>query len=216
MQRITLLTHAPGTVLAYRKDGRPIYPIAGGSGEGDPGGDTPSVGDPKPVEPPKPTESTADWQAEAEKWKALARKHEDQAKANSKAAKDLEELRKQGLSDQERALAEAKEAGRTEASAEWRSSTGRLAVVAAAATAGVVVPAAALDLMDLSGLVGDDRAVDADRVAALIEGFAPAAPPVDERRHVTAGQGPRSTSKDRSTGSVAAGRDLYAERHNKT
>lgn len=175
-----------------------------------PGGDTPPVV-PSPVEPPKPADpKPADWQAEADKWKALARKHEDQAKANSKAAKDLEEVQRQAMSDQERAVAEAKEAGRVEASTAWRSSAGRLAVVAAAATAGVAVPQAALDLMDLSGLVGDDREVDTAKVADLVAGFAPVTPPADERRHVTPGQGARSSSKG-SGSSVDGGRELYQQ-----
>jgi hypothetical protein len=54
---------------------------------------TPETGpDPKPA--PKPE---MDWQAEAEKWKTLSRKNEEQAKANAEAAKrlaDLEESQK--------------------------------------------------------------------------------------------------------------------------
>lgn len=38
-----------------------------------------------PADPPQPPADT-DWQAEAEKWKGLARKHEDRAKANAAAA----------------------------------------------------------------------------------------------------------------------------------
>lgn len=63
--------------------------------------------DPKPA--PKPE---TDWQAEAEKWKTLSRKNEEQAKANADAAKrlaDLEESQKtegQKLTDANRTLEE--------------------------------------------------------------------------------------------------------------
>jgi len=214
MQRITRLTHAPGELLGY-VNGRPIYPIAGGSGEGD---DQAGAGDQGDTGGTSDTDADAgkDWKAEAAKWQTLSRKHEARSKENADAAKERDELRKQSLSENERAVEEAKAAGRSEASASFLSKIGRHAVLAAAASAQVVVPAAALDLMDLSGLADEQGEVDADKVAALVSGFAPVVQQIDERRHVTAGQGPRSSSKDRSTGSVAAGRDLYAERHNKT
>lgn len=43
---------------------------------------------------PEETNASADrdWQADADKWKALARKHEEQAKANAAAAKRLAEI----------------------------------------------------------------------------------------------------------------------------
>ncbi|MFE5332945.1 hypothetical protein ACFRCG_41835 [Embleya sp. NPDC056575] len=214
MQRITRLTHAPGTLLGY-VNGRPIYPIAGGSGEGEEQGGT---GEQNDTGGAADTDADADkdWKAEAQKWQALSKKHEARSKENADAARERDELRKQSLSDTERAVEEAKAAGRSEATTTFRSKIGRHAIAAAAAEARVVVPAAALDLMDLSSLTDDQGEVDADKVAALVTGFAPATQQQDERRHVTAGQGPRSSSRDRSTGSVAAGRDLYAERHNKT
>lgn len=48
-----LQTHAAGTILGYRRDGRPIYPIAGGSGEGGggSGGNQPPA---PPASPPTP------------------------------------------------------------------------------------------------------------------------------------------------------------------
>ena len=57
------------------------------------------------------TEETenVDLQAEVEKWKALSRKNEQRAKANDEAAKQLEELRKSQLTDQERLIESAKE-----------------------------------------------------------------------------------------------------------
>lgn len=216
MQRRTSLTHAPGILLGY-VNGRPIYPIAGGSGEGD---DQNGTGDQDhtggAADTGADTDAGKDWKAEAEKWQALSKKHEARSKENADAARERDELRKQSLTDTERAVEEAKAAGRSEAATSFRSKIGRHAIAAAAAEARVVVPAAALDLMDLSSLTDDQGEVDADKVTSLVAGFAPATQQQDERRHVTAGQGARSNSKDRTVGSVAAGRDLYAERHNKT
>lgn len=44
---------------------------------------------------------TVDWKAEAEKWKELSRKTERQAKANAQAVKELEEIKRSQLSEQE-------------------------------------------------------------------------------------------------------------------
>lgn len=68
-----LASHAPRTVLGYRADGRPVYPIAGGNGEGDPTpaptGAPPAASAPqspaaqevpKPTPPAKPAEPTED------------------------------------------------------------------------------------------------------------------------------------------------------------
>ncbi|MFF4989634.1 hypothetical protein ACFY19_20745 [Streptosporangium saharense] len=83
----------PGAVIGYRRDGRPIRLIAGGSGEGDP---TPDPADPtgEPVTDPSPTDPPADDKPETgkdgddlAKWKAQARANETKAKAN-KAALD--------------------------------------------------------------------------------------------------------------------------------
>ena len=63
--------------------------------------------DEKPVEKPKET----DWKAEARKW-------QDRAKTNSSAAKELDELKKKGMSDFERQVEEAKQATRAETLAE--------------------------------------------------------------------------------------------------
>lgn len=213
MQRTTRLRHAPGTVLGYI-GGKPIYPIAGGSGEGEPQGTPPAA----PPEPPKPSEpKPVDWQAEAEKWKGLSRKHEEQAKANAQAHKDLEELRKQNLTESERAVSDARDQGLKEGRSESRQVIARFAVDAAAAKAGRSVSDAVLARLNLADLVGDDNRVDEAAVQELVAGFAPAtpgAPPPDERRNVATGQGTRSSSKDRG-GSVANGRELYAERHQK-
>ncbi|PKN81953.1 MAG: hypothetical protein CVU47_04835 [Chloroflexi bacterium HGW-Chloroflexi-9] len=63
---------------------------------------TPSTDEPEADQPHR------DWQAEATKWKALARKHEKAAKENVDAARRLAEIEESGKSEQER-LAEARQ-----------------------------------------------------------------------------------------------------------
>lgn len=64
---------------------------------------------------PEPSDTeTVDWKAEAEKYKTLSRKHEERAKANTAAAKELAEFKRASMSEQERAVAEAREQARTE------------------------------------------------------------------------------------------------------
>lgn len=54
---------------------------------------TPAASDPTPTDPaPTPDTGEKDWQAEAEKWKSFARKHEEQSKANADKAKRFDEF----------------------------------------------------------------------------------------------------------------------------
>ena len=59
--------------------------------------------------------ATVDHAAEAEKWKALSRKNEDKAKANADKAKKFDDLVASQATEQEKAVTEAKAAGRIEA-----------------------------------------------------------------------------------------------------
>ena len=52
---------------------------------------------------------TVDLSAEVDKWKALSRKNEQQAKANALAAKELEELKRESLTEQERLIESTRE-----------------------------------------------------------------------------------------------------------
>lgn len=78
--------------------------------------------DPKdpPQDQPDPP-SDKDLQAEVDKWKALARKHESQSKANADAARKLAEREDADKSESERAQAKAAEAEQRAVEAERRA-----------------------------------------------------------------------------------------------
>lgn len=86
--------------------------------------DTDPKNDPKP-DPAKDTDPVTgddkDAKAEAEKWKALARKHEAQAKANADKAKKFDELDEASKSEAEKAAAKAAEAEKRAQDAETRA-----------------------------------------------------------------------------------------------
>jgi hypothetical protein len=63
--------------------------------------------DPKGEPDPKDEKDPKDWQAEAEKWKSLSRKHEEASKKNATAAARLQELEDEKKSDAEKAADKA-------------------------------------------------------------------------------------------------------------
>jgi len=100
---------------------------------------------------------------EAAKWKAMARKHENAAKAGQK---ELDKLRAASQTDAERAVSEAEARGRQAALADVAQ---RLAgAEVKAALAGVVPdPAAIVEDLNLSKYVTSDGEVDSEAVAEL-------------------------------------------------
>lgn len=133
-------------------------------------------------QPPAATPDTGDsrdWKAEAEKWQALARKHEDRAKANSTAATELDKFRKAQMTETEKAVAEAEQRGR---SAATTAAAGRLARAEFRAAAAGRVERDALDgfleYADLSKFVGDDGEPDVKSIDAVVKRLAgPQKPP---------------------------------------
>lgn len=111
-----------------------------------------------------------DWKAEAEKWAGLARKHEERAKGNAAAAKELEKFRAASMSEQEKAVAEAEQRGRSAALA---SSGARLARAEFRAAAAGQVDKDTLDgfleYADLSKFVGDDGEPDDKAITAAVK-----------------------------------------------
>ena len=74
---------------------------------------------PPPTPPPTPTpppagEPAEDWKTKYEETLKEARKHEDRAKTNANAAKELEALKAKSMTDQERAVETARAEARTE------------------------------------------------------------------------------------------------------
>lgn len=138
-----------------------------------------------------------DWAAEATKWRDLARKHEERAKANAKAASELEELRQQSMSDLERAVAQARAEGRAEG---LSVGTSRLAAEAIRAAAAGRLSAeqvdALLEVTNLAVFIGEDGDIDRDKINRLVEGMAPPPPAEEDTRHgfPDLGQGARGTA----------------------
>lgn len=109
-----------------------------------------------------PPEPVKDWQAEADKWKNLARKHEQTARANMTAAQRLAQLEESQKTEAQKLTERAETAERTATSAQRDLLRYRVATTKA-------VPA---DLVDrLRGESEDELSADAD---ALLDRLRPA------------------------------------------
>lgn len=129
-----------------------------------------------PVEEQTPATTTPDPDAELAKWKEMARKNEERAKANAKAAKELEKLREATATESEKAINAAKAEGRTEA-----LSVANARIVKAelkAAASGVLQdPDDAVAHIDPSQFeVDDDGNVDTKAIKAEVARLAAAKP----------------------------------------
>lgn len=109
--------------------------------------------------------------ADRDKWKKISRKHEQRAKANAKAAKELAELKKKGLPDDQRAVTEAEERGRTAAAADFAQQLAG-ARIEAALTGIVDDPADLVEELNLAKYVTDDNEVDHDAIDELKDKWA--------------------------------------------
>jgi hypothetical protein len=169
------LTLPPYFVLGHRADGRPIYPIAGGSGEDDDSTDVDvdddtedtDVDEPadddkqEPEERPKPAPPKASSSSELEKLKAehartqaALKKANEEAKRNRLALKEHETRARANEDGQEKALREAAEA----AEKKWAPRIINSAARAALAEAGVAgSPDRLLKLLDPDALSVDDE-----------------------------------------------------------
>lgn len=119
-------------------------------------------------------DQSTDLESELTKWKAQARKHEERAKANAKAAKELEEFKRQSMSDTERAIEEARSEGRKQALGEAGSKVAA-AEVRAAATGRMSAEQVdtLIDGINLARFIDDDGEVDRDAVTKFVDGIAP-------------------------------------------
>lgn len=131
---------------------------------------------------PQPQQPEVDWQAEASKWKEMARKHESANKvppsrlAQLRAAeKELETIRESQLSETEKAVKEAEARGAATAASQFGQKIA--AAELKAALAGLIPdPAGVIEDLNLAKFVTDTGDVDADAVAALREKYALLAP----------------------------------------
>lgn len=211
-----LATHSALDVLGYRRNGSPIYAIAGGSGEGEgAGGNPPPAGDgnqppppgeqPKPADPPAPAAEPegTDWEAKYRDALQHSRKWEQRAKDNTS---ELEKLRQAQMTDQEKAVAEAESRGRTAAASEYGRQLAAARFEAAAATAGVQLGDAA-GLIDTARFVGDDGQVDADAIQAAVTQLAAIAPkpgPGRSGADLSGGHGDQPPSVDKQIAEAQA------------
>ncbi|MEV0445851.1 hypothetical protein AB0I84_12890 [Streptomyces spectabilis] len=172
-----LATYPAGAVLGRRRNGSPIYAIAGGSGEGEGGTGTgtppaPGAGDPVPAPPtpapPAPPAPTPSEGGEGPDWKTEARKWEARAKENKGAADELAKLKAAQMSEQEKAVAAAEKQGRTAALAEAAPQIAQACLEAAAARAGVDLAPLA-EFIDVARFIGEDGTVDDAAIKKAVE-----------------------------------------------
>ena len=128
-----------------------------------------------------------------EKWKSFSRTNEKAAKAErdraDKLQKELDEAKRSQMSDQEKAVEEAKAAGRAEALTEAGEKVARAEFKAAAA--GRLKPEALdtlLDNVNLSSFLDANGEVDTTRVASFIDSVAAPAAPADLGQGARGGQ----------------------------
>lgn len=110
---------------------------------------------------------TVDLSAEVEKWKALSRKNEQQAKANANAAKELESLRRESLTEQERLIESTREETRKSVRMEF---AGKLVEAELkSALNGRVLDGNAILSFDKSVFVDENGDIDTDAISAWVD-----------------------------------------------
>ena len=115
-------------------------------------------GDPKPETGEKSDLEKA--LAEVEKWKAMSRKTEDQAKANAEKAKRFDELEEQSKSELEKAIA------RAETAEKWKAD--REAKDAAAGMAAEIAKEKGVPVEALRGSTREELEAHADTLASIL------------------------------------------------
>lgn len=156
---------------------------------------TPDTGTEIAVEPEPQAESAPSvdqLQAEVDKWKSLARKHEDKSKANAKAQQELERLRQESMTEQERAVEAARQQARSEVLAELGQARVGDAFRVAAAGRGIDIDAL-LEGVNLSTFLDDDGNPDTVKVGDWVERIAPKPEPSRTPQVPDLGQGARPT-----------------------
>jgi len=110
---------------------------------------------------------TVDLNSEVEKWKALSRKNEAQAKANAQAAKELEALKQASLSDQERLIETTKAETRQAVRLEYASKLAEAELKSA--LNGKVLEGNSILNFDKSNFIDENGDVDSTAIQAWVE-----------------------------------------------
>ncbi len=141
-----------------------------------------------------------DWKVEAEKWKAVARKHEDsatkamdRAKANHLAAKELETLRQQSMTETERAVAAARTEAEKTTALRYGGRLVDAEVRAAAAGRTIDVPTL-LEGLDRSRFLNEDGEPDVKAISAWVDKLSPKPTEPARSGFPDVGQGARGTA----------------------
>ncbi|MFF3497385.1 hypothetical protein ACFYWS_39340 [Streptomyces sp. NPDC002795] len=217
-------THHAMEVLGYRRNGSPIYAIAGGSGEGEGGsgsggseqsnqsgtGGDPSggqSGDQGGQQSGQGSGASGSESGDGTDWKSEARKWEKRAKDNNT---ELETLRTQNMSEQEKAVAEAEKKGRTAAAADYGTKLANAEFRAAVAAAGIDLGEAA-DLIDVNRFVGDDGEVNVQAIKSAVTKLSKLAPRGPGRSGTdmgSGGSGDQAASLDKQIEEASKRRDF--------
>lgn len=223
----------PGTILGYRADGRPIYPIAGGAEtddepdievevddtpEADPVDDPEPETDPEPDDKPKPKPPAKKPPEEEfkppskDEWartQAALKKANEDAKRHRLRNKELEEKVRGDETEHEKALREAREEGEKR----FREPMKKAGVRAALAEAGFTVPDRLMKLIDWDAVSVDDDGdligveAEVDRVKNDYPELLPQEKPKPKARPTGAPK-PAAVDKPKSTAEIHANRIL--------
>lgn len=151
-----------------------------------------------------------------------SRKHEGRSrewheafggKTAAQVKEELESLRREKLSDHEKAVEDAKKTGREEAVGEYAPKAVKTALKLLLGDMPDAEKEAEIELLDLRKFITESGDVDTDKVRRAAEKISPPAGTAGQQRLRNYGAGDRRT--DKSSG-VAAGRDLYKERRKTT
>ncbi|MEV8394825.1 MULTISPECIES: hypothetical protein [unclassified Streptomyces] len=166
--------------------------------------------------------------SDVEKWKAQSRKHEERAKANAAAAKELEELKAANATDTEKTISEAVKKAVAEERSRGAAALARQ-VFLAGASGRIENPADVVEDVNLSKYIDANGDVDEDGLGKLIDRLAPKKPDTgdgdgdnsgdqdggSDTRRRTRGSGYQGTRQRGSGGngsggsSLAEGAELY-------
>lgn len=222
----------PGTILGYRADGRPIYPIAGGAEtddapdievevdddpEPDPVDDPEPEADPEPDDKPKPKPPAKKTDEEfkppsKDEWartQAALKKANEDAKRHRLRNKELEEKVRGDETEHEKALREAREEGEKR----FREPMKKAGVRAALAEAGFSVPDRLMKLIDWDAVSVDDDGdligveAEVDRVKNDYPELLPQEKPKPKARPTGAPK-PAAVDRPKSTAEIHANRIL--------